>query len=184
MNWNWDKIFSHVSGVAKKKEKLLDSWTGEWFDAFLIATTLYFVIDLIWIAIIPRCVKSPSTIMQHHIFTMLYILIPYFQHDKRWAMGACMSSEVSPYVCKAPLLFFFLMPFVDQHLVFDREKSIQQRGISAMDNRFERLLHQNQIDIDFLLHNVDWHTVHSISNDSSSFVRFVDGRIQEGGIIS
>mmetsp|Transcript_27677 Transcript_27677/g.67344 ORF Transcript_27677/g.67344 Transcript_27677/m.67344 type:complete len:214 (-) Transcript_27677:1646-2287(-) len=105
MNWNWDKIFRHVSGVAKKKEKLLDSWTGEWFDTFLFATTLYFLVDLIWILIVPKCVKSPSTIVQHHIFTMLYILIPYYHHDKRWAMGACMSSEINTWFLIARRVF-------------------------------------------------------------------------------
>jgi hypothetical protein len=95
MNWDWDKIFSHIGGTVKKKETLLDSWTGEWFDAFFYATALYFCVDLVWIMVVPKCVKSPSTIIQHHTFTMLYILIPYFRQDKRWAMGAYMSVEVS-----------------------------------------------------------------------------------------
>eukprot|EP00980_Cylindrotheca_fusiformis_P005030 scaffold1062_cov130-Cylindrotheca_fusiformis.AAC.36 len=105
MNWDWDKLFNHIGGNVKKKERLLDSWTGEWFDAFFYACALYFVVDLIWIMVIPRCVKSPSTIIQHHIFTMVYILIPYLRHDRRWAMGAYMSVEINTWFLIARRVF-------------------------------------------------------------------------------
>jgi len=93
INWNWEKLF-HL----KKKETLADAWTGEWFDLFFICTACYFVIDLFWIILVPKCVKSPSTIIQHHIATLIYIMMPFFIPDLRYFMGACMS--VSFYVDK------------------------------------------------------------------------------------
>eukprot|EP00429_Kryptoperidinium_foliaceum_P001307 CAMPEP_0176018072 /NCGR_PEP_ID=MMETSP0120_2-20121206/8689_1 /TAXON_ID=160619 /ORGANISM="Kryptoperidinium foliaceum, Strain CCMP 1326" /LENGTH=289 /DNA_ID=CAMNT_0017351111 /DNA_START=217 /DNA_END=1082 /DNA_ORIENTATION=+ len=73
MNWNWEKMFR-----LKKKETISDAWTGEWFDLFFACTALYFLVDLLWILVIPKCVKSPATIIQHHIATLLYILVPYY----------------------------------------------------------------------------------------------------------
>lgn len=73
---------------------MIDTWTGEWFDAFFYATALYLLVDLIWIIIVPTCVKSPSTIIQHHVISLLYLLVFYFQHEKRWAMGVYMAVEV------------------------------------------------------------------------------------------
>ena len=86
MNWNWDLMFT--KGLAK-------AWTGEWFDLFFQVTACYFLVDLLWIASIPRCVKSPATIIQHHIATMIYILIPYYCPAYRWCMGACLSVELN-----------------------------------------------------------------------------------------
>lgn len=92
MNWNWEKLF-HL----KKKETLADAWTGEWFHIFFACTATYFVVDLLWILLVPKCVKSPSTIIQHHIATLIYILMPYFKPELRYFMGACMSvSAVLP----------------------------------------------------------------------------------------
>jgi hypothetical protein len=85
MNWNWDILLN-----LKKKQTVADAWTGEWFDLFFWATFSYFVADLVWILLVPNSVKSPSVIIQHHLVTMLYVMIPYFRPDVRWCMGACM----------------------------------------------------------------------------------------------
>lgn len=68
---------------------------GEWFHAFFAVTALYFIVDLLWILLVPHCVKSPATIIQHHIATILYISIPYSIPEYRWCMGACMSVEIN-----------------------------------------------------------------------------------------
>ena len=115
MNWNWDLIlrmyfFSgnvsthHVKAVSDGTT-LSDAWTGEWFDVFFLVTALYFLIDLAWIVIIPNCVKSPSTIIQHHVATLLYIMIPYTVEDLRWAMGACMIVEINTWFLIARRVF-------------------------------------------------------------------------------
>ncbi|KAL7567941.1 hypothetical protein ACA910_019652 [Epithemia clementina (nom. ined.)] len=127
MNWNWDLIlrmylFSgshdndhhhhnhhhhhhHLSKAAISGSTLADAWTGEWFDLFFMVTAVYFLIDLAWILIIPDCVKSPSTIIQHHIATLLYIMIPYQVPDLRWAMGACMIVEINTWFLIARRVF-------------------------------------------------------------------------------
>jgi hypothetical protein len=100
MNWNWEKMMN-----LKKKETMADAWTGEWFDIFFMCTISYFLADLLWVLIIPKCVKSPTTIVQHHVVTMLYIFIPYFRPDLRWCMGACMSVEVNTWFLIARRVF-------------------------------------------------------------------------------
>lgn len=99
MNWNWDKIFNWSF------KSLSDAWTGEWFEPFFFAVVGYFFIDLCWVLVIPNCVKSPSTIIQHHLITMLYILIPYFRPKYQWAMGACMSVEINTWFLIARRVF-------------------------------------------------------------------------------
>jgi hypothetical protein len=100
MNWNWEKLFN-----LKKKQTIVDAWTGDWFDMFFMVTVLYFAVDLAWVLIIPKCVKSPSTILQHHVVTLLYILIPYFKPEVRWCMGLCMSVEVNTWFLIARRVF-------------------------------------------------------------------------------
>lgn len=100
MNWNWDLMFR-----LKKKQTIADAWTGEWFDVFFGCTSMYFLVDLLWILVIPKCVKSPSTIMQHHLVTLLYIMVPYYKPELRWCMGACMSVEINTWFLIARRVF-------------------------------------------------------------------------------
>jgi len=100
MNWNWDLLFN-----LGKKQHLDDAWTGEWFYLFFWSTVSYFVADLIWVLILPNCVKSPRVIIQHHIVTMIYLLIPLHQVERRWCMGACMSVEINTWFLIARRVF-------------------------------------------------------------------------------
>jgi len=90
MNWNWDKL-SAMNSIRD----LSKSWTGEWFQAFYFYTMTYFVADLLWITVVPKCVRSPAVIIQHHIATMLYMLIPLYYPELRFFMGAALSVELN-----------------------------------------------------------------------------------------
>ena len=92
LNWDWDRLWN---SSRKPIHSIADLWTGEWFDAFFLVTALYFIIDLLWILAVPRCVKSPSTIVQHHLATLLYIVIPYVHSSVQWGMGACLMVEIN-----------------------------------------------------------------------------------------
>jgi hypothetical protein len=74
-----------------KKESFSEAWTGEWYDLFFQMTVYYFVADLIWVMVVPNCVKSPTTIVQHHVVTLIYLLVPYLEP------GKCRSSAVYVY---------------------------------------------------------------------------------------
>ena len=131
MNWNWDILLSSWSssgpqhshhhhhhhrhssddnlGFIEYYEQLFDSlqsaWTGDWFDVFFYFTAAYFIIDLLWIIILPICVKSPSTIIQHHLAVLLYIMIPYLHPNFRFCMGACMTVEINTWFLIARRVF-------------------------------------------------------------------------------
>mmetsp|Transcript_255 Transcript_255/g.377 ORF Transcript_255/g.377 Transcript_255/m.377 type:complete len:294 (+) Transcript_255:174-1055(+) len=100
MNWDWDKLLSTTSirGIA-------DAWTDEWFLTFYFYAQSYFFADLLWIVFEPSCVKSPATIIQHHITTTLYMLIPWFYPELRFFMGALMSVEVNTWFLIARRVF-------------------------------------------------------------------------------
>lgn len=100
MNWNWEKMFN-----LKKKQTIIDSWTGKWFDQFFIITALYLIVDMVWILSVPKCVKSPPTIIQHHVFTAIYILYLYSQPDQRWIMGVYMSAQINTWFLIARRVF-------------------------------------------------------------------------------
>jgi TLC domain len=86
--------------------KILEtSWTDEWFETFFNFTVFYFVIDLFWVYAIPQAVRSPSTIIQHHIATLCYIIIPYWYPQCRWVMGACMIVEINTWFLIARRVF-------------------------------------------------------------------------------
>ena len=100
MNWNWEILLN-----LSKKQHLEDAWTDEWFDLFYWSTLSYFIADLMWIIIIPNSVKSPGVILKHHIFSMIYLLIPYYRPQRRWCMGACMSVELNTWFLIARRVF-------------------------------------------------------------------------------
>jgi len=100
MNWNWDILFNYG-----KTKHIADAWTGEWFDLFFWTTVSYFVADFVWVLLVPNCVKSPIVIVQHHVVTMLYLLIPFYYPQHRWCMGACMSVEINTWFLIARRVF-------------------------------------------------------------------------------
>ena len=108
MNWNWDKLLNvSLSAVIAGGDlnRFSEAWTGEWFDWFFGATVAYFVADLLWVVLIPDCVRSPGTIIQHHIVTLFYIAFPFFRPHLRWVMGACMSVEINTWFLIARRVF-------------------------------------------------------------------------------
>ena len=84
---------------------MADAWTGEWFSLFFAVTVLYFLADLTWILVVPDCVRSPATILQHHLATLLYLIVPYTKPNVQWCMGACMSVEINTWFLIARRVF-------------------------------------------------------------------------------
>lgn len=99
LNWDFDKLdlFSINSAVT--------AWNGDYFYMFWNATLAYFLIDLLWVIVVPKAVKSPSTIIQHHLATILYIFFPYYVPERRWCMGVLMSVEVNTWFLIARRVF-------------------------------------------------------------------------------
>jgi hypothetical protein len=100
LNWNWDILLDPHS-----KQTMQQAWTGDWFPSFFAITIGYFVADLIWVWLVPSCVKSPGVILQHHIATLLYLTIPYIHPEVGWLMGACLSVEVNTWLLIARRVF-------------------------------------------------------------------------------
>ena len=100
LNWNWDVLLDPRSNLTMRQ-----AWTGEWFPPFYAVTMGYFVADLIWVLLGPRCVKSPGVIVQHHVATLLYLIIPYRHPEDGWLMGACLSVEVNTWLLIARRVF-------------------------------------------------------------------------------
>ena len=66
---------------------------------------LYVLVDLFWIIMIPSCVKSPGTIIKHHIVTLIYMLLPHVIPELRYCMGVCMSVEINTWLLIARRVF-------------------------------------------------------------------------------
>lgn len=70
---------------------------------FLLQTTLlYFFLDLVWVSVVPICVKSPGVIVKHHIVAMMYLIGPIAYPEYRWFMGAILSVEINTWflICR------------------------------------------------------------------------------------
>eukprot|EP00804_Cyclotella_cryptica_P007657 CCRYP_015236-RA/>CCRYP_015236-RA protein AED:0.03 eAED:0.03 QI:354/1/1/1/0/0/7/3741/314 len=100
MNWNWDILFD-----PRSKKNIQQAWSGDWFSPFFAVVIGYFVADLIWVILIPKCVKSPGVIIQHHIATLIYLVIPYLFREDGWLMGACLSVEINTWLLIARRVF-------------------------------------------------------------------------------
>eukprot|EP00339_Tiarina_fusa_P023123 CAMPEP_0117011752 /NCGR_PEP_ID=MMETSP0472-20121206/10043_1 /TAXON_ID=693140 ORGANISM="Tiarina fusus, Strain LIS" /NCGR_SAMPLE_ID=MMETSP0472 /ASSEMBLY_ACC=CAM_ASM_000603 /LENGTH=346 /DNA_ID=CAMNT_0004714657 /DNA_START=128 /DNA_END=1168 /DNA_ORIENTATION=+ len=113
MNWDWEKLLRlgvvlQVFGkdvAAEDTISVEDAWTGDRFHVFFFTVYLYFICDLSWVIAMPNCVKSPATIYQHHVVTMLYLLVPWYRPHLRWCMGACMSVELNTWFLIARRVF-------------------------------------------------------------------------------
>ena len=109
-NYDWDKVSRGYDPET--------SWTGNYFMEYWSATILYFFIDLLWVARVPICVKSPGVIIKvrtirltqayhynckltlflhykHHFIAIFYLIAPLAWPRFRWFMGACLSVEVN-----------------------------------------------------------------------------------------
>lgn len=97
MNWNWSmllRVFTDPATVTTFQ----DAWTDEWFALFSFYTLSYFVVDLCYILRNPICVKSPVTIVQHHIVSLIYLSTPIFYPSFRYAMGLGLSVELNTWL--------------------------------------------------------------------------------------
>lgn len=103
LNWDWDALLT--TNQFSKSVPFQGCWTGEYFDLFFITTVSYFIIDLVWVVAMPKSVKSPSTIIQHHIATLAYLIIPYQNPSMRFLFGICMSVEINTWFLIARRVF-------------------------------------------------------------------------------
>jgi hypothetical protein len=87
VNYDWQKVVNELSPES--------AWTGDYFFAYWSATMLYFIVDLIWVAVVPICVKSPNVIIKHHFIALIYLIGPYLWPHYRWFMGACLTVELN-----------------------------------------------------------------------------------------
>jgi len=76
-------------------QSLQITWVGEYFWLNWLTTNLYFISDLLWVAIVPICVKSPGLIIKHHITAILYLTGPIFFPAYNWFIGCALSVEVN-----------------------------------------------------------------------------------------
>ena len=107
INWNWDILLYELKFVGGKKT-IQDAWLNhsDHFPLFFAITIAYFVADLLWVILIPNCVKSPNVIIQHHIATLIYLIIPYkYPSETGWLMGACLSVEINTWLLIARRVF-------------------------------------------------------------------------------
>jgi len=74
---------------------LPELWHGEFFETFWWVTFAYFLSDSCWMILLPTCVKSPRVIIQHHLLTIGYIMLPKRLPQYAWMMGANMIVEVN-----------------------------------------------------------------------------------------
>lgn len=89
--WKWGKMPGLLTGA----ETFPSLWSGAYFQQFFFVTLAYFIIDVVWVILVPKCVASPPIIIGHHFATLLYLLIPFLNPEYGWFMGACLSVEVN-----------------------------------------------------------------------------------------
>ena len=100
LNWDWDILLSFGSNNT-----IEDAWIGDWNNIFFRVTMFYFFIDLAWVIIVPYCVKSPVTIITHHIVCIIYCSLPLLIPQTYYIMGLNMSVEANTWFLIARRVF-------------------------------------------------------------------------------
>merc|ERR1712222_255770 len=76
----------------------LDEYSNPRFWLFYWGTTLYILVDTVWVALFPNCVKSVITIILHHAVTLLYMGVPAYNATTRYAMAVDLTVEVNTWL--------------------------------------------------------------------------------------
>ena len=80
-----------------------DELASEPFHRFLFKLSLYLfityvVVDTFWVVLIPSCVLSdPTSILFHHLVTLVMTLVPFVHQQFGWHFGACILVEVNTF---------------------------------------------------------------------------------------
>ena len=106
VNWTGDLWTDPLGATFFATGGVASLWHGRHFWAFLWVTVGYFVADLIWVTVLPKCVASPGTIVKHHVATLLYIVaVPLRLPEYGWCMGSCMAVELNTWFLIARRVF-------------------------------------------------------------------------------
>jgi len=84
-----------IMGVEKK---MMMNWEGRWYVVGWWGYYVYFLVDFGVIWSFPGCVKSPKTILQHHILTLFYMLIQYSIQLHPWLYSLAISVEFNTFL--------------------------------------------------------------------------------------
>lgn len=55
------------------------NYNGQYFFYLWKSSFLYFIVDSLWLILKPQSVKSPKTIIFHHIIILLTFMVPYYR---------------------------------------------------------------------------------------------------------
>jgi hypothetical protein len=81
-----------------------------------VAGFAYILLDSLWLYAIPSIVKSPGTVLAHHIATLLVLLDPLLQPKHAMYTSACLLVEINTFLLllrrKLHYSIFVELPFV------------------------------------------------------------------------
>lgn len=98
LNWEYDTIWHGCildSNNNNQITHIKNAWTGEYQDQIFNAALCYFLMDTMWVLVVPKCVRSPGTIVVHHMACLVYLYLVYIRPEFFWFMGACLTVEVN-----------------------------------------------------------------------------------------
>jgi len=67
--------------------------TGQCYTWFSLASYLYFLVDFVWILLIPASVRTPTALRIHHAVVLGLLSFPLFSPRYRWHFAADMIIE-------------------------------------------------------------------------------------------
>lgn len=76
----------------------LDQYYNPNFWIFFWYTVLYVIVDMLWVALFPKSVKSSPTIIMHHGVTLLYLGVPAYNPLTRYVMAADLLVELNTWL--------------------------------------------------------------------------------------
>lgn len=92
---NWQLDAPSLLGLISGEYSIVMLWHGKAFLTFWWTTMAYFIVDVLFVLLLPQCVKSPGVIVKHHVATLGYIFVPKLRPEYGWLMGALMIVEVN-----------------------------------------------------------------------------------------
>ena len=105
-NWSGELLRDPLGATFFNTGGVASLWHGRHHSAFVYLTAGYFIADLMWMIILPKCVSSPGTIVKHHVVTLVYVaVVPWRFPEYGWCMGSCMAVELNTWFLIARRVF-------------------------------------------------------------------------------
>jgi len=96
MNWRHDAASWSSLRLSDGASAWAERWGGEYHELFVAATFFYMLADIVFLFVLPQCVKIPGPIVVHHVFAIMAMAVPWYHGTTHgYTLGVFMLADIN-----------------------------------------------------------------------------------------